>query len=132
MSELKEVLELDSAELREMPILDQAQVELLQSASGDGGASLFRELLDLFVSENRPHLEKLSAAIAAGTREGILLHAHAIAGSAANLGGLRLSGLCRSVEATIKSDRDGDFAAAFEVIRVEFETLVREIEKLAD
>lgn len=95
---------MDIAEINQLPLTDDDQIEMLVEAGEEGAADLIEELLDLFKSEASPQLEAIHAAIQNRSFGDIERPAHALAGSSANLGGLRLSKLAKAMEI---SARDG-------------------------
>jgi HPt (histidine-containing phosphotransfer) domain-containing protein len=97
------------------PILDMAVLAELRSATGDDGAFIL-ELVETFVTEGAANLEGMIAAATAGDAAAIVRPAHTLKSSSASLGAMRLSAICRSIEAAGRDDRgDGlaeDVAAA--------------------
>ena len=95
--------EMEISEIESLPIIDEEQIAMLVEAGEDGAADLIEELLDLFQAEATPQLETIRAAHASGDYAHAARAAHAIAGSSANLGGLRLSKLAKSLELSAES-----------------------------
>ncbi|MFP4281191.1 MAG: Hpt domain-containing protein [Opitutales bacterium] len=89
---------MDIDEIRKLPITDDEQLSMLIEAGEDGAADLIEELLDLFRTEAGPQVEAMRTAITHGAGEEAARPAHAISGSSANLGGLRLSKLAKAME----------------------------------
>lgn len=85
--------------LESCPLLDAEQMEILRESGGDMADEMIRELVELFQSEAEPRLAEVAQLADAMDREKFSRHMHALAGSSANLGGLRLSRLCRTLEA---------------------------------
>lgn len=89
---------MDINEINLLPITDQEQIAMLVEAGDDGAADLIEELLDLFKEEAAPQLQAINNAIASRSFSDASRPAHALAGSSANLGGLRLSKLAKAME----------------------------------
>lgn len=87
-----------------LPLLDQDQIRMLIDTGGDAALQLLTELFQLFTDETGPRIEALKNAVADEDFRTVAVQAHSIAGASANLGGLRLSQLCRSVEMRILSE----------------------------
>lgn len=98
------------------PILDGEQIEMLQAA----GEDLLDELIDTFTTECEPRLGMLDMACQAKDTEEIRSHTHFIAGSAANIGLLRLATLCRNIEEQIKESRYTEYGVTHMAVATEF------------
>lgn len=83
------------------PLLDTDQIAMLIDTGGNAAHQLLSELFQLFTEETGPRITLLQKAAAEDDFKTVAVQAHSIAGSSANLGGLRLSLLCRSVEMRI-------------------------------
>ncbi len=86
-------------QFQDTSIIDSDQFEMLIETGEDEAAQMLQELLDLFVDETGRKLPELEQAAREGDRHRCNRIAHAIAGSSANLGGLRLSSFARAYEA---------------------------------
>lgn len=102
---------MSTEELNETPIIDQEQLDMLIMAGEDAAAEMIQELLELFEEETGPKVNELLALAdeSEPERHRLARLSHSIAGSSANIGGLRLSKACRSLEQEIPSI---DFSAA--------------------
>ncbi len=99
---------MDINEISNFPLTDEEQLSMLIEAGEDGAADLIEELLGLFQSEAAPQLATVKAAIGSRTAKDASRPAHALAGSSANIGGLRLAKLSKAME--LAANRD-DLAA---------------------
>ncbi|MCC5834265.1 MAG: Hpt domain-containing protein [Opitutales bacterium] len=81
-----------------LPVLDDAQINMLKETAPDDAAELFTELKDLFEEESEPLLAKLEQSIRERDCTGVARSAHALAGSSSNIGYLRLSKMVRALE----------------------------------
>jgi HPt (histidine-containing phosphotransfer) domain-containing protein len=93
--------------LRE-PLVDQEQMDMLIETGEGAAAELLEELLGLFVGEADPQLAELTTVIAEENRERVGRLAHALAGSSANLGALRLSQIARKIERSAPTATGGE------------------------
>ena len=89
---------MEMSEFNSLPLIDDDQIEMLVEAGEDAAAELIQELLDLFKSESTPHLQTLKDALAELDFTTASKVAHALAGSSANLGGLRLAKVAKAIE----------------------------------
>lgn len=89
---------MDIHEINRLPLIDNDQIEMLVEAGEDAAAELIQELLDLFTAESGPHLEALKVAVLTSDFDVASRVGHALAGSSANLGGLRLATLSKAIE----------------------------------
>ena len=92
-----------------------------------------KELIELFLKDARPRLEKMEAAIAQKDNACLIAAAHTLKGSASNLGARNLAALCASLEKIAKT---GDLSEAANIlldVRSEFheveKSLVAEMQK---
>lgn len=109
--------------LAHVPTLDQDQIEVLRTATDDPVA-LMEELLELFVGETAPRLQGLGEAIAESDSHRASQMVHAMAGSAANLGGRRLATLCRTYESSFKEEAVGPEEDPVSLIKSEYDEFV--------
>lgn len=90
--------ELSSNQCSQAPVLDSGQLKMLLGVAGEDGSELLRDLLEAFVIENISNLEGLKQAVTSCDLNMVARRAHAIAGSSANLGGVRLSKISSNME----------------------------------
>ena len=83
---------------KDEPLLDNMQIEMLVGSMEDGDLDLLKELKELYCQETAAQLQRLQDALRTEDEGGQKKLAHAIAGSSANLGFLRLSKLMRHIE----------------------------------
>jgi len=89
-------------------VLDAGQIAQLRSLPGRTHATLFEELVGIALREIPPALKQLRDQLSQGDEEIAAGTAHRLAGSAANLGALRLRELLQRLESQIS---EGDRAA---------------------
>jgi HPt (histidine-containing phosphotransfer) domain-containing protein len=86
-----------------LPILDPAALADLRMLDDDG--SFVAEIVELFRSETPRRVEAVLAACERADAGAVTHEAHALKSSAAQLGALRLSGLCRRIELLAREGR---------------------------
>jgi CheY-like chemotaxis protein len=103
-----------SVEVSALPTLD---VKALDPYRVPDDPSAVRELIQLFLEELGRRVGDIRAALEAKSAEALKSAAHTLKGSAVNLGGRRLAGLCAELEQRAKSsgwETSGDLASAIE------------------
>lgn len=98
--------------IRQLPVLDLEQLSVIREATDDA-AELMAELLGLFEQESTHHLTSLAGMLSDGDLIAASKEAHAIAGSAANLGGKRLASVAREIQRGL-DEGEADVAATAE------------------
>ena len=88
-----------------------------------GDEDLVREIVSVFVNENRERLDKLTTEIKASDTEAIRFYAHAIKGACRNIGAIRIFNIAQSLES---AGRTKDFEAAIPL----FNELKYELERV--
>jgi PAS domain S-box-containing protein len=83
--------------------LDRAVIDGLKELREPGQPDPLAELIELFLKDARPRLEKMESAIAAGDLPQLAAATHALKGSASNLGARRLSACCAALERQAKA-----------------------------
>jgi len=100
---------------------DPAVLEGLDALAGEGG---FRaQLVETFLASSQRLLASAESALAAGDGAGLARTAHTLASSSAQIGGLRLSVLAKSLEAAARRDPTAPLGARLAELRDELERL---------
>ena len=86
-----------------LPTLDLATLESLRDLSEPGQPDLVTELVDLFIADVPPRLQKIEAGAASGDAAAVYAQAHTIKGSAGNLGAKAMAALCLAIERPAKA-----------------------------
>ena len=104
--------------------VDDTVLESLKELGGEDDPGLFNELVDVFLVDTPPRIDTMEAAVRDGDCEALMAAAHSLKSSAANMGAVRLSGICKLLES---SSRAGESALgdAVESARQEFEAVAR-------
>ena len=82
----------------EVPVLDQTVVDELRESVG-GDDDFVRELVATYVEEARTHVDGMTDAATAGDSAAIVRPAHTLKSTSASIGAMRLSAICRDIEA---------------------------------
>lgn len=99
------------------PLIDDEQIEMLIETGEDTAAELIDELLTLFVEESEPKIAHLQAALRERDHVAAAQDAHAIAGSSANLGALRLAKSARVLEHSLTESTDAELMELLAYLR---------------
>jgi HPt (histidine-containing phosphotransfer) domain-containing protein len=95
----------------DVPVLDDAVVaELLESTGGD--EAFVRDLVSTYVEEASGHLDAMHDAVAAVDATLVVRPAHTLKSSSAAIGAMRLSAICRDIEAAGRDGRSDGIADA--------------------
>ncbi len=89
-----------------------------------GDEELLKEVVPIFLKDNKERLDKLAKAVKAGDAKAIKLHAHAVKGAGRNIGAKRLSNVAHRLEYV---GRENDMEAAtplFDELKIELEKVV--------
>lgn len=105
----------------EAPYINEEQYNSLVEAGGDEAPALVQELLLLFQKENIPHLEAMEEANSYDDFKKLARHAHAVSGSSANLGAVRLANLAKEIEMAIYEKRYQNVKESMRDVRAVFE-----------
>ena len=83
---------------------DLERVAMLRDLSKDGKPDLFTSMAQAFIDDANSRIAPLQAAAASADHQTLAKHAHALKGSAANLGATRLADACHQLEQTLNTD----------------------------
>jgi HPt (histidine-containing phosphotransfer) domain-containing protein len=93
--------------MAEPAVLDETVIATLRQLTPPGEPDVLTEVLEMFLQEFPPRLERLRIAWAAGNIEDMYRSAHSLKGSAGNIGAQRLFGVCAQLD---DMGRAGDLA----------------------
>jgi HPt (histidine-containing phosphotransfer) domain-containing protein len=105
-------------------VLDMDVLNELRAATGDDEEFL-RDLVSTYVEETATHLDALDAAAKAGDADGLVRPAHTLKSTSATIGAMRLSGICRDIEAAGRDGRSDDSADAVALARATWRDTLR-------
>ena len=86
------------AETQTADILDSGTITQLRELDSAGGNSILRKIAKIFIETTPPQIEQLKGHVASGNCNGIMLIAHSIKTSSANVAALTLSDRFRALE----------------------------------
>jgi CheY-like chemotaxis protein/HPt (histidine-containing phosphotransfer) domain-containing protein len=97
--------------------------------------AFIRKLAQVYLEHGTKDMERLATAVRSGDATAVAIRAHGLKSSSLNVGALRLSELCRELEAVARSGADGDLNELFTDISAEFravsEHLLSQLERPA-
>jgi two-component system sensor histidine kinase/response regulator len=102
-------------------VLDRGVLDSLRDLREPGQPDPLAELIELFLRDARPRLADMHAAAAAGDWVKVGAGAHALKGSASNLGARRLSASCAVLEKQGKVNEGAQAPATLAEVQCEFE-----------
>ena len=113
-----------------LPTIDREQLEMLLMADeGEDATGLVREIYELFRKESDEKLAKLDAICAANDLLGLRNAVHFVAGSAGNLGMVRLNAFLRAIEEAVDKQEINGAASLLAPIRSEYTTACEAFEQ---
>ena len=116
--------------MAEPSVLDPAVIAALRQLTTPGDPDVLTEVLQLFLQEVPPRMDRLRNACALGNIEEVYRAAHSLKGSAGNIGAQRLMGVCRQID---EMGRAGDLAGAaplLDALRLEYQRVAAEIDRI--
>ena len=108
---------------------NRAVIDFCELISRGIDEEIIEEIVPLFISDNKAVLEKLVAAVEAGNASEVRSYAHAIKGSAANVGAKRISEAALRLERKVSEKDLSKGRELLEGINSEFERLESLISK---
>ena len=111
-------------------VLDRAVLETLRKLTTPGEPDVLAEVLQLFLKEVPPRMDRLRIAYAAGNIEEVYRAAHSLKGSAGNIGAQRLMGVCRKLDEMGRAGDLSDAAPVVAALGLEYETVAAEIDRI--
>ncbi|QQS55389.1 MAG: response regulator [Candidatus Competibacteraceae bacterium] len=100
--------------------LDAAVLENIRGMERNGSPGLMARLVDLYQRNTETLLEQLRGAAKVGEREGLRMVAHTLKSSSANVGAVRMQGLCKELETMARAGPVPDAMAYVVAIEQEF------------
>ena len=118
----------NAQDLLKLPCLDLDQINFLSATAGDSACEFFRDVIDAYKAECKACIEEFSTACSLQALNRIERSAHAIAGSSANLGLVRLAKLCKNIENACLSGVFNSFDASLKELNHELECAFHALE----
>jgi len=103
------------------PPLDPAVLQGLRELQDPGEPDPVTELVDLFIADASPRLERMKSALAGKDLTQLTSQAHSLKGSAGNLGARHLAGLCAELEKQSRAGETANLHGIWQSIWDEFE-----------
>jgi HPt (histidine-containing phosphotransfer) domain-containing protein len=116
--------------MTEPPVLDQSVIETLRQLTPPGEPDVLAEVLQMFLQEVPPRIERLRNAWTTGDIQGLHRAAHSLKGSAGNIGAQRLLAVCRQLDNRTESADPTATAGLVSALAVEFDKVEVEIRHL--
>ena len=116
--------------MSEAPVLAPAVIESLRQLTPPGEPDVLQEVLQMFLDEVPPRMDRLRNAVTAGNIQEVYRTAHSLKGSAGNIGAQAMFEICRQLDGIGKS---GGLAAAgplIDALDAEFGKVEEEIRRL--
>ncbi|MCB1823636.1 MAG: response regulator [Candidatus Competibacteraceae bacterium] len=101
-------------------VLDATVLENIRVMERNGSPGLMARLADLYQRNTETLLEQLRGAAKVGEREGLRTVAHTLKSSSANVGAVRMQGLCKELETMARAGSVPDAMAYVVAIEQEF------------
>ena len=102
------------------PVLDETVLDELRASTGDD-EEFMRDLVETYVEEGQASLTGLLAAAGARDPAAIVRPAHTLKSTSASLGAMRLSAICREIEAAGREARTDTLPEDVELARATWE-----------
>ena len=116
--------------MAEPAVLDPAVIETLRQLTPPGEPDVLTEVLQMFLAEFPPRMNRLRIAWASQNIEEMYRAAHSLKGSAGNIGAERLMKVCSQLD---EMGRSGDLANAsplVDALASEFDKVAAEIHRI--
>ncbi len=89
-----------------------------------GDEELIRDIVPIFLNDNKERIEKLAEAVEGGDSKMLKLYAHAVKGAARNIGATRLSDIAHRLECSGREDDQDAVPPLFDALKMEVEKVV--------
>jgi HPt (histidine-containing phosphotransfer) domain-containing protein len=116
--------------MAETPVLDRQVIETLRQLTPPGEPDVLTEVLQMFLSEVPPRIDRLRNAWNAGDIQGMYRAAHSLKGSAGNIGAKRLYDVARQLDDLGRAGDVASSAPLMDELRIEFDKVEVEIRRL--
>jgi CheY-like chemotaxis protein/HPt (histidine-containing phosphotransfer) domain-containing protein len=101
--------------------LDQKALDAIRALSKDGNPNLLGQIIALYLKDAPVLVERMRGAVQSGDAKELRTAAHTLKSSSANLGAVKLAGLCKDLERMGAENRMQDSAATLNVLEFEFD-----------
>jgi HPt (histidine-containing phosphotransfer) domain-containing protein len=112
----------------DLAVLDRAALQAIRDLDPTGQAGLFSQIVGMYVQSVPPLIEQIESGLAEGDAQRVVIAAHTLKSSSANLGSQHLSRTCAGLEAAARRGTLDGQAGIGAQIRREFEAVQRALE----
>jgi HPt (histidine-containing phosphotransfer) domain-containing protein len=116
--------------MSEPQVLAPTVIESLRQLTPPGEPDVLTEVLQMFLDEVPPRIDRLRNAMTAGNIEEVYRTAHSLKGSAGNIGAERLYGVCKQIDELGRAGNLANLAPFVAALDVEFGKVEEEIHRL--
>jgi HPt (histidine-containing phosphotransfer) domain-containing protein len=116
--------------MAEPVVLDPAVIDTLRNLTPPGEPDVLKEILQMFLQEVPPRIERLRNAWSAGNIEEMRRAAHSLKGSAGNIGAQALHAVCTELDAKGRTGELADTGVLVDALGVEFGKVEAEIRRI--
>jgi HPt (histidine-containing phosphotransfer) domain-containing protein len=116
--------------MTERAVLDPAVIATLRNLTPPGEPDVLTEILQMFLQEVPPRIERLRNAWTAGNIEEMRRAAHSLKGSAGNIGAHALHAVCSAIDDQGRSGELADTGVLVAALGVEFGKVATEIHRI--
>jgi HPt (histidine-containing phosphotransfer) domain-containing protein len=113
--------------MAEAAVLDQSVIASLRQLTPPGEPDVLTEVLQMFLHEVPPRIDRLRNAWASGNIEELYRSAHSLKGSAGNVGAQRLYEVCKQLDDAGRSGDVANSAPLVEALGIEYGKVEAEI-----
>lgn len=111
-------------------VLDPAVLDVLRSLTPPGEPDVLSEVLQLFLAEVPPRLDRMRNAWAAGDIETVHRTAHSLKGSAGNIGANALLAACKELDDRSRAGETASVGQLVDAVVAEYGRVEAEIARL--
>jgi HPt (histidine-containing phosphotransfer) domain-containing protein len=111
-------------------VVDGAVIETLRQLTPPGEPDVLTEVLQMFLQEVPPRIERLRNAWAAGNIQEMYRAAHSLKGSAGNIGAQRLFAVCKQLDEMGRAGNLENSTPLVNALAIEFASVADEIGRI--
>jgi HPt (histidine-containing phosphotransfer) domain-containing protein len=112
------------------PVLDPEAIESLRALDPEGKGQLFRELVQIFLTDTPGRIRELGDALASKDAQAVMRAAHSMKGSAGNFGAARFAAVNHEIEANAREGKLDAIAALVPQVDAEFQRVKAALQAL--
>lgn len=115
---------------KDVELLDLEQIEMLLETGGEEAVELMDELIELYISECLVKFKEIENALLPSSAvdcKAIARHAHAVAGSSANIGAKRMWHIAKSIELSLDNGEELQARQQYGKLRETFDCTIESI-----